>query len=100
MRHWSASWKPRQGRCDSEEHDPQTVCSREYKLMLRAAKFKGEEDELRKLAAARWADLAAIIVPHAVTISGTADIEHRRPSLRFRDIGFTTKTAQVYSLKA
>jgi hypothetical protein len=63
----------------------QTVGSREYKLMLRASKLKGDEAKLLDAAGALWADLAAIIVPRVLSVSGTADIEHKRREVRFLD---------------
>lgn len=61
------------------------ICSREYKLMLRAAKFAGDEGKLTASAGALWRDLAAIIVPSAVAVSGTDDIERKRRQVRFFD---------------
>ena len=59
--------------------------SREYKMMLKASRFDGDTQELRAQANALWADLTAIIVPHAVAVSGTDDVEHRRRQVRFLD---------------
>jgi hypothetical protein len=61
------------------------ICSREYKLMLRASKFAGDEGKLTSSAGALWRDLAAIIVPSAVAVSGTDDIERKRRQVRFFD---------------
>jgi hypothetical protein len=63
----------------------QIVGSREYKLMLRASKFKGDEAKMLESAGALWGELAAIIVPHALSVSGTSDIEHKRREVRFLD---------------
>jgi hypothetical protein len=63
----------------------QIVGSREYKLMLRASKFKGDEEKLLEVASGLWADLAAILVPHALSVSGTTHIEHTRREVRFLD---------------
>lgn len=63
----------------------QIVGSREYKIMLRTSKFRGDEPKLQATAGALWGDLASIIVPHAVSVSGTEDVEHRRRQVRFLD---------------
>jgi len=63
----------------------QVVGSREYKLMLRASKFKGDEEQLLETARGLWGDLAAILVPHALSVSGTSDIENKRRQVRFLD---------------
>jgi hypothetical protein len=63
----------------------QAVGSREYKLMLRASKLQGDDSKLLASAGALWADLAAIIVPHALSVSGTAEIEEKRREVRFLD---------------
>jgi len=54
-------------------------------VMLNAAKFAGDEDKLSAAAGALWRDLAAIIVPSAVAVSGTDDIERKRRRVRFFD---------------
>ena len=59
--------------------------SREYKMMLQASRFNGDSSELRAQANALWSDLTAIIVPHAVAVTGTDDVEHRRRRVRFFD---------------
>jgi hypothetical protein len=61
------------------------VGSREYKLMLQASKFNGDEEKLLASAGALWGDLAAIIVPHVLSVSGGAEIEHKRRQVRFLD---------------
>jgi len=63
----------------------EVVGSREYKLMLRASKFKGDEAEILESAEALWKDLAAIIVPHALSVSGISGIEHKGRQVRFLD---------------
>lgn len=63
----------------------QVVGSREYKLMLRASKFKGDEEKLLASGRALWGDLVAIIVPHALSVSGTTEVEHKRRQVRFLD---------------
>jgi hypothetical protein len=64
-----------------------TLASREYKLMLRASKFKGDESQVNAAAGELWQDLAAIIIPNAVAVSGTDDIRHKRRQVRFFDTG-------------
>jgi hypothetical protein len=63
----------------------QVVGSREYKLMLQASKFNGDEEKLLASARVLWGDLAAIIVPHVLSVSGGAEIEHKRRQVRFLD---------------
>jgi hypothetical protein len=63
----------------------QVVGSREYKLMLQASKFEGNEEKLLASAGALWGDLAAIIVPHVLSVSGGEEIEHKRRQVRFLD---------------
>jgi len=63
----------------------QTVISREYKLMLRAARFAGDEAALNEAAAAFWRELAGIVLPSAVAVSGTEDIARKRRKVRFFD---------------
>ncbi len=63
----------------------EVVGSREYKVMLRATKLKGDEAKLLESAAALWRDVAGIVMPYAVSVSGTADIQHRRRQVRFFD---------------
>ena len=63
----------------------QTVASREYKLMLKADRFKGDEAQLRQAGAALWADLVAVVVPYAINVTGTAEVEHKRRQVSFLD---------------
>ncbi len=63
----------------------QTVTSREYKLMLRAARFAGDEAALNEAAAAFWRELAGIVLPSAVAVSGIDDITRKRRKVRFFD---------------
>lgn len=46
--------------------------------MLRASKFQGDEPKMLEAAAALWGDLASIIIPHVIAVSGTSDVAHRR----------------------
>lgn len=61
------------------------IGSREYKMMLRASKFNGAPDTLNEAATALWQDLASVILPNAVAVSGTGDIARRRRQVRFYD---------------
>jgi hypothetical protein len=62
----------------------QTLTSREYKLMLKPDRFKGSDEKLLE-AAALWGDLAGIIEPNVIAVSGTDDVPHRRRRVRFLD---------------
>jgi hypothetical protein len=63
-----------------------TLGSREYKLMLRPSKFKGDEARLLETANHLWQDLASIIVPYAIVVSGTEEVApHKRRQIRFLD---------------
>ncbi len=62
-----------------------SINSREYKLMLRASKFNGDREALRDRAHTLWSELAAIIVPHAIAVSGTEEVEQKRRQVRFLD---------------
>jgi len=61
------------------------IRSREYKLMLAAARFTGEEDSLSDAASILWRNLAGIIVPTAVSVSGTDNIQRKTRTVRFLD---------------
>lgn len=61
------------------------ITSREYKMMLRASKFSGGPDKLNESAVALWQELASVILPNAVAVSGTDDIARRRRLVRFYD---------------
>jgi hypothetical protein len=65
----------------------QTIISREYKMMLSAARFAGDEEKMNEAARALWGDLAALILPHAIAVSGTEDIDRKRREVRFLDTG-------------
>lgn len=68
-------------------------------MMLKASAFNGDEDGLRAILAALWADLAKIIVPHAVAISGVDDVKHRRRKVRFLDSADHWLREQDYVLR-
>ncbi len=61
------------------------INSREYKMMLRASKFNGPPEKLSEAATALWQDLASVILPNAVAVSGIEDISRRRRQVRFFD---------------
>lgn len=65
----------------------QTIISREYKMMLSAARFPGDEEQMSEAARDLWGALAALIVPHAIAVSGTEDIDRKRREVRFLDTG-------------
>jgi hypothetical protein len=77
----------------------QAIGSREYKLMLKAARFEGDEAALNKAAATLWSDLAAIVVPHSVALSGTDDIARRRRQVRFLDTADRWLRSRDYVLR-
>ena len=61
------------------------IRSREYKLMLAAGRFAGDEAGVSEVAGALWRSLAGIIVPTAVAVSGTDTIERKTRRVRFLD---------------
>jgi hypothetical protein len=77
----------------------QIVGSREYKLMLRASKFKGDEEKMLASAIALWRDLVGIIVPHALSVGGSTDIEHKRREVRFLDTPETWLRSNDYVVR-
>jgi len=77
----------------------QTVTSREYKLMLRAARFVGDEAALNEAAAAFWRELAGIVLPSAVAVSGIDDITRKRRKVRFFDTADRSLRASDYVVR-
>jgi hypothetical protein len=63
----------------------QEITSREYKMMLQAAKFVGDDGQLSKTAGSLWRDLASIILPSVLAISGTDDVDRKRRKVCFLD---------------
>ncbi len=61
------------------------LTSREYKMMLQASKFNGSAEQLSESATALWQDLASVILPNAIAVSGTEDVSRRRRQVRFLD---------------
>jgi hypothetical protein len=77
----------------------QTIASREYKMMLDAARFAGDEDHLTQAAGALWGELAAIIIPYAISVSGTEDVERKRREVRFFDTADKWLRASDYAFR-
>ena len=50
------------------------ITSREYKLMLQASKFDGDDAKMLESAGQLWEDLAGIIVLNSVGVNGTDDL--------------------------
>jgi hypothetical protein len=63
----------------------EAVGSREYKLMLQASEFEGDDEKLLASARALWGDLAATILPHVLSVRGGTEVEHKRRQVRFLD---------------
>ncbi len=75
------------------------LASREYKLMLRCSKFKGNEDKLRAAAMALWQDLAGVMLAEAVAVSGTEDVQRKRRLVKFYDTGDRWLRANDYVVR-
>lgn len=69
------------------------VGSREYKVMLNAAKFSGNEDELLGQATAFWSDFVTMIDDHVVDVDGKLDDIKKNRTIQFLD----TATCQLRS---
>ena len=76
-----------------------TVGSREYKMMLRPSKFKGDEAKLLEAAATMWGDVARIGVGHALSVTGIADVAHKRRRIRFFDTEDRWLRSNDYALR-
>ena len=61
------------------------VGSREYRIMLNASEFKGDDAELLQTATELWGDLAATLVPYILSVSGISEVENKRRQVRFLD---------------
>jgi hypothetical protein len=61
------------------------VVSREYKLMLQAARFAGTEDQLLVAAGQLWEDLAGAIGPFAASVEGRLDTIAKQRLVAFLD---------------
>lgn len=77
----------------------QTITSREYKIMLRAAKFKGDEPALTGATSALWRDLAGIALPHVVSLSGGLDTVGKGRRIRFFDTAGNWLRASDYIVR-
>jgi hypothetical protein len=62
-----------------------TVISREYKMMLRAERFVGTEQQVLIAAGQLWGEVARIIEPFALTVSGTLDTVSKKRLVTFLD---------------
>jgi hypothetical protein len=54
-------------------------------MMLRAGKFNGSAEQLSEASTSLWQDLASVILPNAIAVSGTEDVSRRRREVRFFD---------------
>jgi hypothetical protein len=61
------------------------IVSREYKVMLRPARFRGDERRLLTAAAALWRDLARSAADTVLDTDGRLDRVHARRLIRFHD---------------
>ena len=61
------------------------VISREYKVMLRAEKFAGTEQDVLIAAGQLWGEIARIIEPIALKVSGTLDTISKKRLVSFLD---------------
>ncbi|MGB5833825.1 MAG: hypothetical protein WBG92_17800 [Thiohalocapsa sp.] len=77
----------------------QAITSREYKLMLSTKRFAGDEEALRRAAANLWGDLAPILLPSAIAVSGTDDVTQKRRKVRFFDTAEHWVRANDYVLR-
>ena len=72
------------------------VVSREYKVMLRAAKFTGHEPALLKTASAFWHDFSASIQGEAIDTTGALQSVAKRRRIQFFDTPSSDLTAAGY----
>jgi hypothetical protein len=61
------------------------VVSREYKLMLQAARFAGTDDQLLVTAGQLWDDFAGALEPFAASVEGTLDTIAKQRLVAFLD---------------
>ena len=61
------------------------IVSREYKVMLRAAKFAGAEPALLAAAAAFWSDFSRAIEEHIIDVNGSLRTITKRRRIQFLD---------------
>lgn len=65
--------------------DLQPVISREYKLVLKADKFSGDESSILQHAQSFWSELTKLVPPDLGTIVGMPDTIDSRREIRFYD---------------
>jgi hypothetical protein len=63
----------------------QDVTSREYKVMLKASRFDGDDATMRSTVDAFWGDVAAALAPLDIPASGAFDTVKARRLIRFFD---------------
>lgn len=61
------------------------VVSREYKMMLQAAKFAGTEAQVLRAAAQLWREIAPIVEPFAFKVTGELDTISKKRLVTFLD---------------
>jgi hypothetical protein len=77
----------------------QRVGSREYKMMLRAARFAGEGEAPAQAAAGFWKAVAGAVLPHAISVSGLDGLIRRKRRVRFFDNAAHGLRARNYVLR-
>jgi hypothetical protein len=75
------------------------VVSREYKVMLRAAKFAGRESALLAAAAAFWSDFSQSISDRVIDISGSLRTIGKRRRIQFLETPAANLTAAGYIVR-
>jgi hypothetical protein len=75
------------------------VVSREYKVMLKAAKFAGREPALLAAAATFWADFSRAIEPQIIDINGSLRSITKRRRIQFLDTPSADLTAAGYIVR-
>ncbi|HEY7188614.1 MAG TPA: hypothetical protein VH436_18785 [Vicinamibacterales bacterium] len=75
------------------------IVSREYKVMLRAAKFTGAEPMLLAAAAAFWSDFSRAIEEHIIDITGSLRAITKRRRIQFLDTPSADLTAAGYIVR-
>lgn len=61
------------------------VCSREYKIMLKAERFAGDEQQVLRTAGEFWSDCAKTMGPVVLGVLGGLNEVHARRAIRFFD---------------
>lgn len=75
------------------------VVSREYKVMLRSAKFAGREPALLAAAATFWSDFVRSIGPQVIDINGSLRTITKRRRIQFLDTEAADLTAAGYIVR-